>query len=285
MKSFILLALLQNLPLNSMDLKIFPELSNRYCKISAGGTPLIKILTDKPSRAIELKIMPGQTVKPLDPEKPSIFQNNFIYIVELSDLTDESIPGKVAFETAYVGAGMFAPHNAVIFDNQNPFGISRRKFLDKLPQEKHHLANLGLNNFLRLFPLFAAAIDSCRPIRVVTYATTEETDRIESGRKRYFQMAKEFNQKKQAPVFLERLGNDGGFYDPDSTIEKYGVKINFEYLNPLIPIREKNLNKDQCAQIISLAMQSPQAPREKMRLAEFLYKETLGRCPLESLSF
>lgn len=265
---------------NAEDLKLYPEMSNRYCAMELNGTPYLRLVTNSTSNPLIIKILDGQKILPLDPEVPSIFQNNFTHLITLKNLSGTDLPGSIAFDTIYLGTGSFTTNSAVIFTEKKPKGVSKSEFLKSLPENQKKVADEILNTFLTIYPALVAAIDSCRPLKVVTYATSEETDRIENGRKRYFQMTKKFNNRELKPIISKGNGISAGFYDPDFRIEtRYGVTLDFEYLNPLrLKTIPRELSASQCEKIVNGAKARSDAPTDKTLFAEFLYKETFGRC-------
>lgn len=266
--------------ISAQELQLIPELSNRYCVQDISGNPFIRLRTNDPQKPITIRMASGQKILPLDLQKPSVFQNNFTHVVMLADLSRQDIPGAIAFDTLYAGAGAFHGNHAVIFTSDFPKGISSTEFAKRFPQAQH-----ALENFLTLFPVFVAAIDSCRPVRVISYATTEETDRIEGGRRRYFTMTKLFNAGELEAKIPRSNGLDGGFYDPQFRLQTpYGVTLSFEHLNPLNLFEpgtaeaSGELSIEECQKIIEGALRRKDAPTEPILRAEYLYRETHGRC-------
>lgn len=123
--------------------------SPSMCKISKDDAS-IRILVAK-HHNLFLKKVPGQ----YQPENTTQSRKkDYVNFVTLSDLTDGQIPsGAIAFDN----------HHAVIFNEIHPKGISRPKFMAKLSDDQRLIGEMTLNTFLRLRPIFIAAIDTCRP--------------------------------------------------------------------------------------------------------------------------
>ncbi len=120
--------------------------SPSMCKISKEGS-FIRILAAK-HRNLFLQIVPGQ-YHPRNKEKSR--QKDYVHFVTLADLTDGKIVGAaIAFDNRH----------AVIFDDAHPKGLSRPKFLTRLPEQQRLIAEMALNTFLRLHSIFNAAVDS-----------------------------------------------------------------------------------------------------------------------------
>ncbi len=111
--------------------------------------------------------------------------------------------------------------------------MARKAFLENLEKSQRHIGERALATFLRLHPVFMAAIDTCRAYPpFATYGTDDEIDRIEAGRQTFTQRVLRYNKN---PTFLPlvtvpdpRL--DGGFVNP-----KGGFRANVSYqaMNPL----------------------------------------------------
>lgn len=149
---------------------------------------------------------------------------DYIHFVSLRDLTDGILEQ---------GAIAFNQNHAVIFTHDYPKGIARNAFLDSLGEFQRPMAERALGTFLRLHPVFMAAIDTCRAYPpFTTYGTDDEIDRIEAGRQAFAQRVRAYNDN---PTFLPSVnipdpGLDGGFVDPNAG---HRSNVSYQAMNPL----------------------------------------------------
>ncbi len=189
------------------------------CKKKTQGSP-IRIGVAK-HRDLLIRRFEGQHIPP---NRLQARTKDYTYSLTIEDLTNG---------TLREGAIAFRKNQAVIYTSDYPKGISRPRFIRLFPQAHQPLADTALNTFLRLWPIFNAAIDTCRPYPpTVIYGTDDEIDRIEAGRLKFSQMVQTYNlnPKPSRPLYLPESGLVGGFYDPNA-----GNRTNISYhaLNPL----------------------------------------------------
>ena len=147
-----------------------------------------------------------------------------MHFVTLADLTNGQIPsGAIAFDNRF----------AVIFDDTHPKGPSRQKFLTRLPEMQRIIAETALNTFLRLHPIFNAAVDSCLPHPAIPdYANDDHVLRIEKGQLMFKNLVQHYNKQPTSPnnQDLFESGMSEGYVDPDAGKD---TNISYQAMNPL----------------------------------------------------
>ena len=203
-----------------LSLQLAPNpFSPRMCQISNQGSS-IRILAAK-HRDLFLQIVPGQ----YHPEntEPSRTKD-YVHFVTLADLTNSRVPdGAIAFDNRY----------AVIFDHTHPKGLSRQKFLTQLSEKQRHIADMALNTFLRLHPIFNAAVDSCLPHPAIPdYENDDYVVRIEEGQVTFKNLAQRYNKQPTSTknLYAFESGMKEGFVDPDAGRD---ANISYQAMNPL----------------------------------------------------
>lgn len=189
------------------------------CRISKESSS-IRILAAK-HRNLFLQIVPGQ-YQPKTTEKAR--KKDYVHFVTLADLTSGQIPG---------GAIAFDNRHAVIFDDTHPKGLSRPKFVAQLPQNQRLIAEMAFNAFLRLHPVFNAAVDTCRPHSTFSdYENDDQLLRIEEGKLTFKNLVQRYNEQPSSPkdLYLFESGTIGGFVDPEAG---NGTNISYQAMNPL----------------------------------------------------
>lgn len=193
--------------------------SPSMCKISNEDSS-VRILAAK-HRDLFLEIVPGQ-YQPKNTEKAR--KKDYVHFVTMADLTDGHIPGgAIAFDSRY----------AVIFDDTHPKGLSRPKFLAKLPEKQRLIAEMALNTFLRLQPIFNAAVDTCRPHPAFPdYGNDDHLLRIEEGKLSFKNLVQRYNEQPSSPkdLGLFESGTIGGYVDPEAG---NNTNISYQAMNPL----------------------------------------------------
>ncbi len=193
--------------------------SPSMCKISKEGS-FIRILAAK-HRNLFLQIVPGQ-YHPKNKEKAR--QKDYVHFVTLADLTGGQIAsGAIAFDNRH----------AVIFDDAHPKGLSRPKFLTQLPEQQRLIAEMALNTFLRLHPIFNAAVDSCLPHPAIPdYENDDHVLRIEEGQLTFKNLVQRYNTHPAASqdLYSFESGLSEGYVDPDAG---KGTNISYQAMNPL----------------------------------------------------
>lgn len=171
-------------------------------------------------RDLILKVIPGQFI-PEDPEAAR--KKSHSHYISIEDLTNGKVSnGFVAFDNQH----------AVIFHENSPKGTAYDQFLAEIAPKAQDPARLGLNTFLRLHPIFNAAINACRPYpSKVLYSTDDEFDKIETNRIRYRELAADYNRHPgpEAELFIPVKGNSNGFFDPRTN----GRNQSYHVMNPL----------------------------------------------------
>lgn len=210
-----------------------PANGTEIFSLTLDSKPFSPYLCDKPHQGTSIKIkaahhrdlkihrIPGQFI----PNDPAIARSkDYTYFITLKDLSNGVLTdAAIAFRNS----------RAVIFTQTTPAGISRQDFLKSLPTHEKPIALQALNTFLRLQPIIGAAIDTCRPYPpTVTYGTDDEIDRIETGRLKFQQMIKAYNEnaKPQRPLFTHETGMSDGFFDPNVGRQAH---VSYQALNPL----------------------------------------------------
>ena len=193
--------------------------SPSMCKISKEGSP-IRILAAK-HRDLFLQIVPGQ-YQPKNKDKAR--QKDYVHFVTLADLTSGQIPnGAIAFDNRH----------AVIFDEAHPKGLSRPKFLTQLPEHQRLVAEMALNTFLRLHPIFNAAVDSCLPHPAVPdYENDDHVLRIEKGQLAFKNLVQHYNKQPASTreLYFFESGMSEGYVDPEAGKD---ANISYQAMNPL----------------------------------------------------
>ena len=203
-----------------LSLRLAPTpFSPSMCRISKEGSS-IRILAAK-HRDLFLQIVPGQ----YQPKNTATSRKkDYVHFVTLADLTNNQIPGgAIAFDNRY----------AVIFDDTHPKGLSRQKFLTQLSATQRHIADMALNTFLRLHPVFNAAVDSCLPHPAVSnYENDDHVLRIEEGQLTFKNLVQQYNKQPSSPRDLHHgePGLLGGYVDPEAG---KGANISYQAMNPL----------------------------------------------------
>lgn len=193
--------------------------SPTMCRISKEDSS-IRILVAK-HQDLFLQKIPGQH-QPKNTEEAR--KKDYVHFVTLADLTDGQIPG---------GAIAFDNRHAVIFDDTHPKGLSRPKFLAQLPENQHLIAEMAFNTFLRLHPVFNAAVDTCRPHPAFPdYGNDDHLLRIEEGKLTFKNLVQRYNKQPSSPkdLYLFESGTIGGYVDPEAG---KGAKISYQAMNPL----------------------------------------------------
>ena len=189
------------------------------CKISKKSSS-IRILAAR-HRDLFLQIIPGQ-YKPKNTEKDR--KKDYVHFVTLADLTNGQLPnGAIAFDNRH----------AVIFDETHPKGLSRPTFVAQLPQHQRLIADMAFNTFLRLHPVFNAAIDTCRPHPLFSdYENDDHLRRIEEGKLTFKNLVQRYNKQPSfsKDLYLFESGTKGGFVDPEAG---RGSNISYQAMNPL----------------------------------------------------
>jgi hypothetical protein len=187
---------------------------------TTGHNKAIRIQAAK-YRDLILRRVPGQFI-PEESREARV--KDYVYFVRLPDLTDGVVSqGIIAFDREH----------AVISTPDYPQGLSRRNFIDTLPESQQQIAEAALNTFLRLQPAFNAAIDTCRAYPpFVVYGTDDEIDRIEAARQTFAKRVQQFNTdpKASSGFALPESGISDGFVDPDAG---RGTNVSYQALNPL----------------------------------------------------
>ena len=172
-------------------------------------------------RALVLRKVRGQYVPQ---EKDEARKKDYVHSVALADLTNGRITdGAIAFDYRY----------AVIFQGNHPKGISRSKFRSQFQKDEQPIVDIALNTFLRLHPIFNAAVDACRPYPArITYDTNDEIDRIEMGRLNFIQLVRQYNENPipTRPLFYYESGMSKGFVDPEAGKNS---NVSYQAMNPL----------------------------------------------------
>ncbi len=193
--------------------------SPSMCKISKQGST-IRILAAK-HRDLFLQIVPGQH-QPKNKDKAR--QKDYVHFVTLADLTNGQIPsGAIAFDNRH----------AVIFDDAHPKGLSRPKFLTQLPEKERLVAEMALNTFLRLHPIFNAAVDSCLPHPAVPdYENDDHVLRIEEGQLTFKNLVQHYNKQPASTeeLYVFESGMSEGYVDPEAGKD---ANISYQAMNPL----------------------------------------------------
>ena len=189
------------------------------CKISKDDAS-IRILAAK-HHNLFLKKIPGQ----YQPENTTQSRKkDYVHFVTLADLTDSQIPdGAIAFDN----------HHAVIFDESHPQGLSRPKFMAQLPDDRRLIGEMALNTFLRLHPIFNAAIDTCRPHPAFSdYENDDYLRRIEEGQLSFKNLVQQYNEQPSSSQksHLFESGAIGGYVDPEAG---KNANISYQAMNPL----------------------------------------------------
>lgn len=272
--------------------RIIAEPTTRYCTVGIKNGHQIKIRLEG-GRFINLLVVPGQKSRKeelqskIDSGEINVsLVDNFVHFVKLKDLLPSlDSDAAIAFNTHNgIEPSVFLPNYAVIFSPRFPNGISRDEFLNT---EKD--AEPALEQFLQLFNLFTAALDSCRPESMLSYATSNELDRIINGRLRFFKIAQKLNSGFRFPIHYERLGVKGGFIDPNASVDTgYGFILDFKYLNPLnfsidqfTPAARGELPKAICAGLVQKITEeyiSKHRNPDKLLLHEYISSKSFGRC-------
>lgn len=203
-----------------LSLRLAPTpFSPSMCRISKEGS-FIRILAAK-HRDLFLQIVPGQ-YQPKNTAKSR--KKDYVHFVTLADLTNNQVPdGAIAFDNRY----------AVIFDDTHPKGLSRQKFLAQLPEKQRLIAEMALNTFLHLHPVFNAAVDSCLPHPAVSdYENDDHVLRIEEGQLTFKNLVQRYNKHPSSPRDLQHFesGLLGGYVDPEAA---KGANISYQAMNPL----------------------------------------------------
>lgn len=206
---------MESLPLR-LDYRPF---SPSLCKTTGQDRPVR--VSVRNHRDLLLNRVEGQYI-PSDTNKART--KEYIHYVTLEDLTDGALTeGAIAFDQDH----------AIIFTPDRPKGLPRKEFLDSLPHARQAIAKQALATFLRLHPVFNAAIDTCRPYPpFVTYGTDDEIDRIEAGRQAFATRVQAFNEdpKFLPAVDIPEPGLDGGFVDPNGGRYR---NVSYQAINPL----------------------------------------------------
>jgi len=193
--------------------------SPSMCRISKEGSS-IRILVAK-LRDLFLQKVPGQH-QPENAEEAR--KKDYVHFVTLADLTGGQIPG---------GAIAFDNRHAVIFDDTHPKGLSRPKFLAQIPENQRLIAEMALNTFLRLHPVFNAAVDTCRPHPAFPdYENDDHLLRIEEGKLTFKNLVERYNEQPSSPkdLYFFESGTIGGYVDPEAG---KGANISYQAMNPL----------------------------------------------------
>ena len=172
-------------------------------------------------RDIIIKRFPGQYI-PEDPDRAR--RKNYVQSVSLKDLTNGRIQ---------TGSIVFNSRHAIIMTDTHPHGLSRPQFESSVQPEDREIIEKAFNTFLRLHPIFNAAIDACRPhSNVVTYETDDEFLKIEKGRQTFMQLVEEYNIYPQphGPLVHHETGKLMGFVDPNAG--RYS-NVSYQSMNPL----------------------------------------------------
>jgi hypothetical protein len=189
------------------------------CRISKENSS-IRILVAK-HRDLFLEKVPGQH-QPKNTEEAK--KKDYVHFVTLADLTGGQIPG---------GAIAFDNGHAVIFDDTHPNGISRPKFLAHLPENQRLIAEMALNTFLHLHPVFNAAVDACLPHPAFPdYENNDHLLRIEEGKLTFKNLVQQYNNQPSSPkdFYGFESGVIGGYVDPEAG---KGANISYHAMNPL----------------------------------------------------
>jgi len=204
-----------SLPLRLDERPFSPSL----CKSTGDDRPIS--IHVRNHRDLVLNRVEGQYI-PSDTNKART--KEYTHYVTLKDLTNGILKeGGIAFDRDH----------AVIFTPDRPKGIARTEFLASLPEHQQPVTERALATFLRLHPVFNAAIDTCRPYPpFVTYGTDDEIDRIEAGRRTFTHRVRAFNED---PAFMPSAnipepGLEGGYVDPTG---KRRTSVSYHALNPL----------------------------------------------------
>ena len=193
--------------------------SPSMCKISQNNAS-IRILAAK-HHNLFLKKVPGQ----YQPENTTQSRKkDYVHFVTLTDLTNGQIPnGAIAFDN----------HHAVIFNEAHPKGLSRPTFMAQLPGDQHLIGEMALNTFLRLHPIFNAAIDTCRPHPAFSdYENDDYLRRIEEGQLSFKNLVQQYNEQPSSSQksHLFEAGAIGGYVDPEAG---NSATISYQAMNPL----------------------------------------------------
>ena len=172
-------------------------------------------------RNILLRKFPGQHIPK---ESDEARKKDYVYFVTLADLTNGGIQrGAIAFDQRH----------AVIFQGGEINGVSRSTFLSQFGKNQQVIVDLALNTFLRLHSIFNAAVDTCRPYPPrVTYGTDDEIDRIETGKRRFNKLVKQYNENPMppGPLYYHESGAFQGYVDPEAGKNS---NISYQAMNPL----------------------------------------------------
>jgi hypothetical protein len=193
--------------------------SPSMCRISKEDSS-IRILAAR-HRDLFLEIVPGQ-YQPKNTEQAR--KKDYVHFVTMADLTNGHIPG---------GAIAFDSRHAVIFDDAHPKGLSRPKFLAQLSEKQRLIAEMALNTFLRLQPIFNAAVDTCRPHPAFPdYGNDDHLLRIEEGKLSFKNLVQRYNEHPSSPkdLGLFESGTIGGYIDPEAG---KNTNISYQAMNPL----------------------------------------------------
>lgn len=151
-------------------------------------------------------------------------QKDYVQFVTLRDITNGTIP---------FGSIVFNSQHAIIVAKDFPNGLSRKQFTHLVSPQHHVLADKAFNTFLRLHPIFNAAVDACRPApHWVAYETDDETLRIEMGKQQYLKLVQDYNAHPQphGPLIRYQSGKVEGFIDPHAGKH---TNISYQAMNPL----------------------------------------------------
>lgn len=172
-------------------------------------------------RDIHIKMFPGQHIPK---ETDEARKKDYVYYVTLADLTN----GRVQ-----KGAIAFDQRHAIIFQVGETHGVSRLNFLSQFDENQQTIVDLALNTFLRLHPIFNAAVDTCRPYPSrVTYGTDDEIIRIETGKRTFKKLVKQYNENPRppGPLYYHESGKSQGYVDPEAGKNS---NISYQAMNPL----------------------------------------------------
>ncbi|NKB82430.1 MAG: hypothetical protein GKS05_11190 [Nitrospirales bacterium] len=179
-------------------------------------------------RDIIIRKFPGQYI-PKNPNQAR--KKNYVHHVFLKDLTNGQLRN---------GSIVFNSSHAVITTEGHPQGLSRPQFESLAPLEKREVIEKTFNTFLRLHPIFNAAIDACRPHpNKIIYETDDELLKIEKGQQTFMQLVQEYNAHPQPhrPLVRHETGKALGFVDPDAGKH---TNVSYQAMNPLnfyVPIK------------------------------------------------